>query len=401
MAPTHGLYVAAVLCLLVAASEALVRSTPLRHLGTALVVIVLTAIVANLGVLPAGSTDANPVPVYNGVFTYVAPISIFWLLLRVNLRDVLEAGGSMITLFVVGSLGTTVGIVLGMWAIGAPAIIGAKQAALGGMFVGTYTGGSVNFNAVALSYDMVTDGALYAGSVAVDNILTSVWMIVTLAMPVVLAPLWSLGEPSADDPEAPDAAAASGPELGIDDDTESVHPIDLALTFFSGLAALSLAQTAEAAWTVAGVSVPSIIWITIFALVIAQFPSVVGRLKGAQALGMFAVYLFLAVIGAFCDLRALQGMGSLGLVILGFAGIGLLVHGAVTLGAARLLRVDLDTAAMVSQANVGGGTSALALARSRGRTDLVLPAVLLGSLGNAMGTFLGFWAAGSLLPLIA
>jgi len=38
---------------------------------------------------------------------------------------------------------------------------------------------------------------------------------------------------------------------------------------------------------------------------------------------------------------------------------------------------------------VGGGSSALALARSLGRKDLVLPSILVGSLGTASGTFLG------------
>jgi uncharacterized membrane protein len=64
------------------------------------------------------------------------------------------------------------------------------------------------------------------------------------------------------------------------------------------------------------------------------------------------------------------------------------------------MKADLDVAAVASQANVGGGTSALAVARSIGRADLVLPAVLIGSLGNALGTFLGFWAAAQLIPLI-
>jgi uncharacterized membrane protein len=49
---------------------------------------------------------------------------------------------------------------------------------------------------------------------------------------------------------------------------------------------------------------------------------------------------------------------------------------------------------VASQANVGGATSALALARSLGRSDLVLPAVLIGSLGNALGTFIAFWVVG-------
>ena len=392
---TNGVYVLAVLCFLVAGSEWLVRRTLLRYLGTALLVIVLTAVVANLGLLPTGSTEERPVPVYLGIFEYLAPISIFWLLLRASLRDILKAGIPLILLFVIGSLGTTLGIVVGMWAVNAPEQIGPLYAPLGGMFVGTYTGGSINFNAVALNYNMVEEGVLYGGSVAADNILTTIWMIVTLSMPVFLKRIW----PKSSSPQQEESGAAPLPDLGIDQDTEWIHPMDLGLTLFTGLAAWWLAK-AGATWSAQwGFPIPSIILITIFALVLAQFPFI-KKLRGAQALGMFTVYLFLAVIGAFCDVQALQGLGSLGLTILGFAFIGVLIHGLFTIAGARLLKLDVDMAAMVSQANVGGGTSALALARSRNRNDLVLPAVLLGSLGNALGTFLGFWAAESLLPLI-
>ena len=60
--------------------------------------------------------------------------------------------------------------------------------------------------------------------------------------------------------------------------------------------------------------------------------------------------------------------------------------------------MKMDLAPVVSQANIGGGTSALALACSLGRQDLVLPAVLLGSFGNVAGTFLDFWVAEQILP---
>jgi uncharacterized membrane protein len=136
--------------------------------------------------------------------------------------------------------------------------------------------------------------------------------------------------------------------------------------------------------------------LTVIALALAQFRRV-SRLRGARVVGLFAVYVFLNVIGAFCDLGALAGLGQLGVALLTMAGVTVLVHGLVTFTAARLMRLDADMAAVASQANVGGSTSALALARSLGRGDLVLPAVLIGSLGNAIGNFFGFWVAGSLL----
>jgi uncharacterized membrane protein len=52
--------------------------------------------------------------------------------------------------------------------------------------------------------------------------------------------------------------------------------------------------------------------------------------------------------------------------------------------------------AIASQANVGGGTTAMALAESMGRKELIVPAILVGSLGGAIGTYLGFSVAGIL-----
>lgn len=379
-----SLYVLAVLCLVVVVAEWLVRRTALRHVGTALLAILVTAVLANAGVVPAGSTAEAPVPVYDAVFVYVAPVAIFLLLLPVNLRDVLRAGLPIVALFLIGAGGTMLGAVAGMRLFGGAEVIGPLYRAVGGMFVATYIGGSINFNALALSYGVVREGVLYAGSVAVDNVVTTVWMVATLAFPRLLAPLWRRGASET----RPRGALISG----IEEDSETVHPMDVGLVLALSLASVYASNLAAAALANAGIAIPSIVILTALALLLAQVPAL-SRLRGTRVLGMFAVYLFLAVIGAFCDVRKLGELGGLGGALLGFASVLVIVHGLITYGAARLLRLDLDVASVASQANVGGSTSALALARSLGRGDLVLPAVLIGSLGNAIGTFLGFLAA--------
>lgn len=382
------LAIAAILALIVAGAEWLVRHTRLRHAGTALVSILLAAVLANLGVIPAGSTADAPVPLYDGIFGIVAPLSIFWLLLGVNLRSLRQAGGPMLGLFVLGAFGTAVGALLAAQWLGGADRLGAQHAALAGMFTGTYIGGSINFNAIALEYGVVREGALYTATVVADNIVTAMWMVFTLVLPRLVAPLFR-GLPQAG------AAASGGPVLGIAEDTESVHPVDLALVLGVGAGGVALSGALTAWLGRLGISIPSMLVLTVVAVVLAQVPAV-ARLRGTRAVGLFAVYVFLAVIGAFCDLRALASVGPLGLTLLGFALITVTVHGVVSVTGARLLRVDPTIAAIASQANVGGGTSALACARSLGREDLVLPAVLVGSVGNALGNFLGFWVVGVL-----
>jgi uncharacterized membrane protein len=360
----------------------------LRNFGTALLVILITAVIANIGLIPTSSSAKNPVPVYDFIFSTLAPLSILWLLLKVNLRDILKAGLPIIFLFVVGSFATAAGVILGMKVINGPEAIGPLYNAIGGMFTGTYSGGSINFNAVALHYEVMKEGILFGGTIAVDNIITALWMMMCIAIPTAFRRFW----PKTKTIERPGDTEA---DLGIDEDTEALHPFELAITIFIGASVLSFSNWLGDYLDSIGFAVPSILILTIIALILAQIPYI-NKLKGPRLLGLFTVYIFLCVIGAYCDFGALGDIGYLGLNLLIFGLVIIIVHAIIIFGVARLFKLDLDMAAVASQANIGGSTSALALARSLGRKDLVLPAVLIGSLGNALGTFLGFWVAGIL-----
>jgi len=67
-------------------------------------------------------------------------------------------------------------------------------------------------------------------------------------------------------------------------------------------------------------AVPSAIILTVIALILAQIPTL-SKLPGLKVMGMFAVYLFLAVIGAYTDIGAMAGLGGLGVSLLIFTSI--------------------------------------------------------------------------------
>ncbi len=92
----------------------------------------------------------------------------------------------MIILFLIGSLATTLGILAAWYLMDAETVLGTDGRIIAGMLTGTYTGGSINFNAVALEYNFQEKGILYAGTIAVDNVVTTLWIMVTLAMPALL-----------------------------------------------------------------------------------------------------------------------------------------------------------------------------------------------------------------------
>lgn len=381
------LYVLGMLCLSILVSEYLVRNTVLKHFGTALVVIIVVAVLANLGLMPAASDGS---PVYSGVFRYIAPLSIFYLLLDVNLESIRRAGAPMLMLFLLGSLGTVLGVLTGMYMIDGAEHFGALYPAIGGMFTGTYTGGSVNFNAVALHYDVMENGVLYAGMTAVDNILTAIWMVVTLAVPLVIRrarrPVNHTGGTAAQvEQELPE----------VEREEEKIGVWSLSILLGIGLFTL-LASNLLADWLSSiGFTVPSILILTTIALLLAQIPAI-HKLAGGHVLGLFSVYLFLAVIGAYCEFAALMGIGDLAWRLMVLVGTIAVIHGLVLLPAIWYGKLDLDVAAVASQANIGGSSSALALAKSLNRMDLYLPGILVGALGNGLGTYLGFMVAGLL-----
>lgn len=395
--------VLAVLALCVVVGEWLGRRPGLRHAGSSLLVIVLAAVLANLGLIPAGSTPQRPVPAYDAIFAHGAPLAIFWLVLRVDLRRTLAAGLPLLSMFGVGALGTVLGVVTGLLILG-PDAFGPSTAALGGMFAATYIGGSANFNALALHYDVVRQGTLYAGTVAVDAGLTALWMVATIAIPRAWrAPGRPTSEPVPAHRPPAELAEAAPPEAALagvarvdaaepSPDAAPVDPLDLALVLALGLGALAVTDAIVDGLAGWGLVLPDMVVLTALALALAQLPSV-GRLASLELVGMVAVQLFLATIGAFCDLAAVVDLGRLGLGLVGMASAVIGVHGALIFGLTRLLRLDPDVAAVASQANIGGGTTALALARGLARPDLVLPAILVGSLGTALGTFVGFAVA--------
>lgn len=378
------LAILAILALNIVLSEWLNRHTALRYLGTTLLVILVTAVVANLGIIPSASQGS---PLYSGIFKYVAPISIFYLLLGVNLGQLKQAGLPMLVMFLIGSASTAIGAILAIKLVGGAAALGENYRALAGMMTGTYTGGSVNFNALAIHYEVTEEGNLYAGTVAVDNILTALWMIATLLLPKLLQGWFPRRSGDA-------LSQLSGEEIReIEREDENLDPMHLGWLLALGAGTLFVSDTLAEVLGSWGYPVPSILILTTIALLLAQWP-VVQRLSGAKLLGLFSIYLFLAVIGAFCELGALGQIGELAIVLAVFTTTIVVVHGLLIFLSGGILKQDWDVVAIASQANVGGASSAMALAKSLKRTDLILPSILVGTLGSGLGTYLGFLVAG-------
>ena len=369
---SNPIYVLGMLSLMIILSIYIGKTKLGKQFGAALLVILFTAVIANLKLIPSAS---NSIGLYNVIFKYVAPISIFYLLLNVNLNSIKKAGLPMISLFIIGSLATTFGILLSWILLSPEIVLGSDAKIVAGMLTGTYTGGSVNFNAVALEYGFQKKGILYAGTIAVDNVVTALWILVTLILPMLLSRIWKskIG-----------VNKINSDKLRFSD--KGINITSLAWLTFLGITSFYLSEILVEYFP----RIPSILILTTIGIGLAQ-TKFVSNLNGSHDLGLYLVYLFLAVIGAYCEIGAVYQLKEIGITLLLFSSLAVLIHGILTVLFGGLLYRDWQMIAIVSQANVGGGASAIALAETFERNELVLPAILVGTLGNALGTYLGFF----------
>lgn len=370
------IFIAAVLCLTVFVGNWLTRFGWGKTVGTPIWVILLCAAFSNLGIIPSAMDGS---PVYDGVFVYLAPLGIFVALLEVDLKSLRKAGLPMLLMFLLGSAATVIGVLVAWFVVNPASELGDLAPAVAGMYTGTYIGGSINFNAIALHYDVNQNGNLYAAATVVDNVVGTVWIIATLLLPRFLQRGF---------PRKKLASADSGEEIIA---KEMISISSLAAIFTLGLFGMAASRWLASYFP----QVPEILVLTTLALVLAQLP-LVKRLRGKHTMGFFFILIFLAVIGTLCDFGALASTGELALTLFGSVGLLVLIHGLVIFGVGTLFRMDWDVVAVASQANIGGNTTAIAAAESLNRPDLLIPGVLVGSLGNALGTYVGFAVVGLL-----
>jgi uncharacterized membrane protein len=368
----NPIYVLGMLSLMVILSIYIGKTRLGKQFGAALLVILFTAVIANLKLIPSAS---DSIGLYDVIFKYIAPISIFYLLLNVNLNSIKKAGLPMISLFVIGSLATTVGILISWVMLSPENILGEDAKIIAGMLTGTYTGGSVNFNAIAIEYGFQKKGVLYAGTIAVDNVVTAIWILVTLILPMFLSKIWK---------SKIEHNKISNEQVKISD--KGIDLISFAWLTFLGIMSFYLSEILVQYFP----RIPSILILSTFGIGLAQ-TKFVSNLKGGHDLGLYLVYLFLAVIGAYCEIGAVYQLKEIGFTLLLFTTLAVSLHGILTIIIGGLVYRDWQMIAIVSQANVGGGASAIALAETFNRKELILPAILVGTLGNALGTYLGFF----------
>ena len=136
------------------------------------------------------------------------------------------------------------------------------------------------------------------------------------------------------------------------------------------------------------------VWITMISMIFATFfEKQASSMNGAQEIGTFFIYMFFFVIGVPASIMEILTNAPLLFV---FCLIMVIVNMLFCLIGGKLFKFDLEDIIIASNANIGGPTTAAGMAISQGWNKLVGPAMLVGTLGYVIGTYLGI-IVGSIL----
>ncbi len=346
-------------------------------IGASLLALIFGAVLSNAGLVPPSS------PVYSVIEGPLTSLAIAWLLLAVNLSDLKVAGPRMLGAFLLAGMGTALGAFVGGLVFAGR--FGENTWRLGGVFTGTYSGGSVNFVSVGRGVEL--PDFLFAGATAADALTTGIWMAVTLMLPLWIGRFYKATVPG-------EFVGDPGKDEGVGSQDPPAHPffdkIPLSTLDLANLLAVGFGLVLVSEWAGQLIpGVPSVLWLTTLALIVGH-SKFFREPRGALQLGNLALHFFFVIIGIHSRVSEIL---SIGMEIFYFTLVVVGVHGLVVFGIGRLARIDIGSLAVASQAAVGGPSSALAVAVSREWKGLVLPGIIVGLLGYALGNYLGFGVA--------
>ena len=349
-----------------------------------------TLILSNLKIIP---TEA---PVYDAVWSYVVPLAVPMLLFNADIKKIGRDSGRVLIIYLFSGIGTILGGFVAYFALknAIPALNDIVP-----MFVGTYTGGSVNF--VAMSQQYKVPGATVSAALVADNLLMALYFFSLMALPTMAVikkhykmPLVNaLEEQSESDKEANKTMAAKywgAKEISLKDIAFTVA-LSFVIVAISDKLATVFGDLFKGEGAVSaifgGLLGNKYLLMTTFTMILASvFPKQISSIRGSQEIGTFLIYLFFAVIGAPASIGLILRESPLLLV---FALIVVLINLIVSLIFGKLFKFNIEEIIIASNANVGGPTTAAAMAVSKGWTELIVPALLVGTLGYVIGNYYG------------
>ncbi|HEY8363310.1 MAG TPA: DUF819 family protein [Tissierellaceae bacterium] len=364
----------------------------------AIIGLLLAMFLANIKVIP---TEAAT---YDIVWGYVVPLGIPLLLYNANIKKIWRESGKMLIMFLLSSIGTLLGVFVSFILLKNYIPDLYKMAA---MMTGSYIGGGVNFAAMAQSFG--TGSEWVSALVVADNLLMALYFFVLLAIPSIgffrrkfIHPYIDEVEGRIDTKEGENLAKQywGRKEISLRDIAFGVA-LSFVIVWISTEISNFLGSVIPTGNFILdlfnGFLGNKYLLITTFTVLLATFaPNFMSNIHGAQEIGTFLIYIFLVVIGVPASIELIVTRAPL---LLLFTGIIVAINMIVSLILGKIFKFSIEEILVASNANIGGPTTAAAMAIAKGWNKLIGPSILAGILGYVIGNYLGIFM-GNLLHLL-
>jgi uncharacterized membrane protein len=317
---------------------------------------------------------------------YLVPLAVPMLLFDSNLRRVLRDTGSLLVAFAVGAVATVVGTLVAYPIIpmretaGGTAGLAGQGWKVACALCARHIGGAINFVAVAETLQVA--GSVVSAAIAADNVVVALYFafLFALAKP---------GEPTSEGSSAPVqdyAESVFDPEsIDMEDKASSeitLSSMGLAISISAGL--VTAGRFLTQAFLPKGTSaLPLTSLLTVLAATL--FPSFFARIRAAgTALGILCIQMFFAASGAAGSVISVMRQAP---SLFAFSALQIAIHFGFLMAVGRgVMKLPVRELFLSSNANVGGPTTAAAMAQAKEWPRLVVPALLIGILGYAVAT---------------
>ena len=358
----------------------------------AVLALLIALAASNFGLIP---TDA---PAYDAVWGYIVPLAIPLLLFQLDLHALFKESGRLLIIFLISSVGTMLGALIGFFMLKDHI---PELGKITGMISASYTGGGVNFAAMTARLEPSKD--ITAATIVADNLMMACYFFILIGISGSYAVRKIWGSPYQDEL---DKNGTSNQNMAADYwQTKPISLQSIALSLGASMAIVAVAFTVSK-WLkgILGegsnmatnmlfslVTDKYLLLTSLTLLVIALFRNGVRKLDGSQELGTYGIYLFFVVIGIPASIPLIiQNAPLLFVFTLTVAMVNLLI----TLIFGKLLKFSIEEIVLACNANVGGPTTAAALAIGKGWRDLIGPILLIGTVGYIIANYIGMFIYG-------
>lgn len=358
-------------------------------LSGAIICLILALVLSNFKVIPTSSTLYDDL-----VWGFVVPMAIPLLLLQCNIKKIWKVAGRLLILFLLGSVGTSLGAILGYKIFGNYIPELGKISAI---MTGSYIGGTVNFTAL-IDYFRV-DPTMISATIVADNLLMTLYFFILIVIPSIGFFKNKFKHPYQDENDLLEEGKEGKTKSAIFWERKPISLRDISINIFLSVAIVTISGLV--AEILAG-AIPKgnillntlnalfgnkyLVMTTITMIIANFFSEQVEKINGSQELGTYLIFLFFFVIGVPASILDIFKNIPLLLVFCGFV---ILINMLFCFIGGKILNYNLEEIILASNANIGGPTTAAAMAVSKGWTELVGPIMLIGTVGYAIGTYFG------------